>query len=115
MAGEASGVSPVEVRAPRGARVMEITWSDGHVGVLPHDVLRGFCPCAHCQGHQGPIRFVEGGDLELAVLEEVGSYALRLEWGDGHGTGIYSFSYLRALCSCPACAPDGRKGQSFSR
>ena len=92
-----------EIRAPRGAMVMHIDWADGHLGVLPHEVLRGFCPCAHCQGHQGAIRFVGGGNLLLAELEEVGNYAIRLEWADGHGTGLYSFRYLRELCSCGSC------------
>jgi len=92
-----------EIRAPRGAMVMHIDWADGHLGVLPHEVLRGFCPCAHCQGHQGAIRFVSGGNLLLAELEEVGNYAIRLEWADGHGTGLYAFRYLRELCSCASC------------
>ena len=58
---------PTEVRAPRGARVMHVTFEDGHAGVYPHEVLRGFCPCAQCQGHSGPIRFVPGGDLPATV------------------------------------------------
>ena len=41
----------VAVRSPRGARVTEIDWGDGHKGVYPHAVLRGYCPCAGCQGH----------------------------------------------------------------
>jgi len=106
---------PVEVRAPRGARVMEISFEDGHVGVYPHELLRGYCPCATCHGHEGPIRFVEGGDLELTDIGEVGNYALRLTWGDGHSTGIYSFAYLRELCACPECASEAPKQETFSR
>ena len=102
--------TPVEVHAPRGSRAMEIIWADGHKGIYQHEVLRGFCPCATCQGHQGPIRFVAGGNLELTDIEEVGSYALRLGWADGHATGIYSFGYLRQLCTCPACGEiEGRE------
>lgn len=95
--------TPEEVRAPRGARLLEILWSDGSETRHPHRVLRGLCPCAHCQGHQGPIVWVEATDtlgdagLELVSLEEVGSYGLRLDWGDGHTTGIYAFRYLRQL------------------
>jgi hypothetical protein len=70
-------LEPTELRAPRGARVMEIDWADGHRSVYPHDLLRGFCPCAQCQGHNGPIRYVEGGDLELTDIQPVGNYALR--------------------------------------
>lgn len=105
--------TPIEVRAPRGAEVMEIVFEDGHVGVYPHEVLRGFCPCAVCQGHQGPIRFVSGGNTELTDLGEIGDYALRLTWGDGHSTGIYTFRFLRELCSCEACG--GGVGREFAR
>lgn len=84
---------------------MEITWADGHVGVLPHRVLRGFCPCAHCQGHGGETRFVAGGNEEILEIEQVGNYAFALVWGDRHATGIYTFRYLRALCQCAECAP----------
>lgn len=98
-------VTPTHVKAPHGARTMEITWADGHVGVIPHEVLRGFCPCAHCQGHGGTIGYVPGGDLDLREIEEVGNYALQFTWGDRHDTGIYAFKYLRALCQCEACRP----------
>jgi DUF971 family protein len=104
---------PLRVKAPRNARIVEIAWADGHAGVYPHEILRGYCPCAGCQGHSGTIRFIPGGelaarfkpggDLELRSLEQVGNYALRFEWGDGHGTGIYTFKYLRSLCQCEEC------------
>lgn len=111
-------ITPVEVRAPRGARTLEIEWADGHTGLYPHRVLRGFCPCAHCQGHEGPIRYVpppSEAALELADLEEVGQYAIRLAWGDGHATGIYSFRFLRALCTCRECAPPPEEERTFPR
>ena len=102
----------VRVRSPRGARTTEIDWADGHKGVYPHDVLRGFCPCAGCQGHSGEINFkpAEGTALELDEIEKVGSYALRLKWFDGHSSGIYSFRYLRGLCRCAECSAS-REGQ----
>jgi DUF971 family protein len=96
---------PTHIKAPHGARVMEITWADGHRSVLPHEILRGYCPCAHCQGHSGEIKFVSGGNEELRGIEPVGSYALTLVWGDGHASGIYSFAYLRSLCRCAECSP----------
>lgn len=106
---------PVELRAPEGARVMEIEWADGHTGIYPHERLRGYCPCAACQGHDGPISFVKGGSLELADVAQVGNYAVRLTWGDGHQTGIYSFRFLRTLCACSSCCPEGPGRPSFPR
>lgn len=98
-----------KVMSPRGARTTRIEWGDGHVGVYPHEILRGYCPCAGCQGHSGTIAFVPpGGDvqLELDRIDPVGNYALQLVWFDGHGSGLYSFKYLRALCRCDACCPE---------
>lgn len=88
---------PTNVKAPHGARELTITWGDGLHTSYPHEILRGFCPCATCQGHSGEIRFVPDGNLELRELEQVGNYALGLTWADGHSTGIYSFRYLRTL------------------
>ena len=57
------------MKAPHGARVMEIQWADGHKAILPHEILRGYCPCAHCQGHGGALKFVPGGDLDLRDIQ----------------------------------------------
>ena len=40
---------------------------------------------------------------QMRNLEAVGSYALTIEWEDGHHFGIYNWNYLRALCPCPVC------------
>lgn len=111
-------VTPVELRAPRGARLMEIDWSDGTSTAYRHAILRGFCPCAHCQGHHGPIVWVEGAEsanLELTTLEEVGNYAVQLGWGDGHATGIYSFRYLRQLAALSEADAQEARAKQFGR
>jgi DUF971 family protein len=43
----------------------------------------------------------------LNSLEAVGSYALTIEWEDGHHYGIYTWDYLRALCGCSECRGGG--------
>ena len=88
---------PTHVHAPHGARALEITWGDAKKISYPHEILRGFCPCATCQGHSGSIRFVPGQSLDLRELEQVGNYALGFTWADGHSSGIYSFRFLRTL------------------
>jgi DUF971 family protein len=103
----------VAIRSPRGATATEIDWGDGHKSVYPHDILRGYCPCAGCQGHSGTIRFLEctGVQLEIEDFEVVGNYALRIQWFDGHGTGLYSYKYLRSICQCAECRPTVPLGQ----
>ena len=80
-----------------GAKSLEIHWLGGEKRTYPHALLRGYCPCAECQGHSGSITWTEGGNLELREIERVGNYALSLTWGDGHAGGIYSFRYLWRL------------------
>lgn len=105
MAEPAAPPVPTLVKAPRGGREMRITWNDGHESLLPHDILRGYCPCATCQGHGGKVHFIADGSRDLRELEQVGNYALSLSWGDMHSTGIYSYRYLRMLCQCEVCRP----------
>lgn len=97
----------------------ELTWADGHVSPLPHEILRGYCPCAGCQGHEGPLSFIAPGphQLEIERIEPVGNYALSLVWFDGHQTGIYSYPYLRSLCQCAQCAPlsPAARGEELAR
>lgn len=95
------------IRAPHGAHVFEVRWADGVTHRIPHRILRGYCPCATCQGHGGGIRFLEFGDPELRELKQLGNYALELGFGDGHATGIYSFAYLRRLGELHAAHGDG--------
>lgn len=86
-------------------RALHITWVDGHTSVYSLEYLRGFCPCAQCQGHgAGSWVWVQpAAPLLLEHIEELGNYALGMRWSDGHSTGIYSWDILRELCPCAAC------------
>lgn len=94
---------PVEVDHRKENGVVRITWDDGHVGDYPREYLRGYCPCALCQGHGSGVRFVEVRDARIAEISPVGNYAIQFRWEDGHSTGIYTFDYLRSLCPCAEC------------
>ena len=94
-------VTPTRIHAPHGASFTEITWSDGKRHRYPNAFLRGWCPCAGCQGHGAALRFRSGHNSELRDLVPAGSYALRLVWGDGHDAGLYTYRYLRELAARP--------------
>lgn len=91
------------------AQTLTIAWADGHTSVFPLDGLRRACPCAQCRGHggtrPGPEVFDEPPEQTWTDVqaEAVGSYALRLRWDDGHNTGLYRWTRLRALCPCAEC------------
>lgn len=40
--------------------------------------------------------------------QQVGNYAIQINFTDGHSTGIFSYDYLRTNCPCPDCAKSFR-------
>ncbi len=86
---------------------LEIHWQDGHVSVYSISLLRTMCPCAMCrevrkdqQPKKSSLTILPGNYAEpiTAVSAElIGNYAMKFEWSDQHGSGIYSFEYLRQL------------------
>lgn len=104
---------PVEARRLPAERRLRLTWNDGHVGEYDYRLLRGWCPCAMCQGHEVlELTFHPPAQpVDLHRIEPVGNYGLSFAWSDGHGTGIYRFEYLRQLCPCPRCAPAAERSQ----
>lgn len=94
---------PTEINHIKARGVVRVSWDDGHVGEYDEAYLRGYCPCALCQGHGAQLRFIEVPDAKLTAIAGVGNYAIELYWHDGHSTGIYTYDYLRSLCPCGAC------------
>ena len=43
--------------------------------------------------------------LKMLNVEPMGHYAIRIDWNDGHNTGIYSYDHLRKICPCEQCKP----------
>ncbi len=69
-------------------------------GFFPARALRLACPCAGCVEEMtgrpllDPGLGAAGGPAAVAGAL-VGAYGLRIDWSDGHGTGIYTFERLR--------------------
>lgn len=98
---------PIEVRRLPEAQRLRLTWSDGHVAEYDYRYLRGWCPCAGCQGHGGTIHYQEPpGPVQIESIAAVGNYAVSFAWSDGHSTGIYRFDFLRQICPCGTCSGD---------
>ena len=94
---------------------IKIDWKDGHRSDYALAYLRDECPCATCTGAHGtepqksnysappsPFQMYKP-TLKMVSVEAVGNYAVRIEWSDGHNTGIYSFDHLRKICPCGEC------------
>lgn len=106
---------PVGVEIAETARTFIIHWADGHTSRYPFWYLRGYCPCAVCQGHDGGWDFVDDVDCNLKDVAEVGHYALNCVWADNHRTGIYAFELLRKLCPCAVCRKIQGPEHAFDR
>ena len=78
-------------------RLLRILWDDDLLADYPLSYLRGWCPCAICQGHSGERHFIKTENPQLSAINMVGNYAISPRWADGHETGIYTFEYLRML------------------
>ena len=96
---------PTEMRRLAEEKQLRITWSDGHVAEYGYDYLRGYCPCAACQGHSvAEIKFQPpASPVHASKIEPVGNYAVSILWSDSHATGIYRFDFLREICPCAGC------------
>ena len=89
---------PIDLAHHVRDNALEIAWADGLRARLPVPLLRGWCPCAACQGHAPGLRFHDHGEaISLSHAEELGAYALALRFSDGHDTGIFSWAFLRQL------------------
>ena len=82
---------------------LAIQWNDGHRSAYAWDHLRKHCPCAACREERqlppDPFRVLKPGELaplRPLRMEPVGRYAYKITWNDGHDTGIYAWSMLRA-------------------
>jgi len=96
---------------------VKIDWKDGHRSEYTLGYLRDECPCATCTGAHGtepaktdyskpaaasPFPMFKTA-LKMLNVEAMGHYAFRIDWSDGHSSGIYSYEHLRNICPCQEC------------
>ncbi len=93
---------------------IKIDWKDRHRSEYGLQYLRDKCPCATCTGVHGtppaagnsqaanPFQMYKPA-LKILSIEPVGNYAVRINWSDGHNSGIYSWEHLREICPCGEC------------
>lgn len=103
---------PIEIRR-LGTDGLSITWSDESSAHITSDVLRKHCPCAECKMKRGEdthstpltpkkslltvIEHTREESISLQSVAPVGQYAISIAWGDGHDSGIYTYSLLYSL------------------
>lgn len=106
--------TPVNLDLKRD-RGLAIEWADGTSSYFPVAYLRRMSPSADMKQlredmAKNPLTVLPGsaaratGPLVATDAELVGNYALRITFSDGHGSGIYSWAYLRSIDPGPGAA-----------
>jgi DUF971 family protein len=90
---------PTDINLHQKSRILEITFEDGSRFELPCEYLRVYSPSAEVRGHGLGQEVLQVGkeNVNITGIEPVGNYAIKLEFDDGHSTGIYSWDILYQL------------------
>ncbi|MFZ5524403.1 MAG: gamma-butyrobetaine hydroxylase-like domain-containing protein [Pseudomonadota bacterium] len=90
---------PTEIKLHQQSRLLEITFDDGVSFQLPYEFLRVYSPSADVSGHGPGQEVLQTGkkDVGISELFPVGSYAVQINFDDGHDTGLFTWEYLYKL------------------
>lgn len=89
---------PTKIQLHTKTRFLELAWDSDISYQLSYELLRVYSPSAEVRGHGQPILQQGKQDVVIRGLEPVGNYALKIEFDDGHDSGLYSWAYLKDLC-----------------
>lgn len=87
---------PKELRVSKDRKSLSITFDNGEKYDLTAELLRVASPSAEVQGHSPEQRVTVPGkiNVEIAKMEPIGNYAVRITFDDMHDTGLFSWDYL---------------------
>ena len=90
---------PTEIKLHRKSARLELTYAERKPIVLSAEFLRVHSPSAEVRGHGRGQEVLQTGKKFVAIkqIESVGNYAIKLNFDDGHDSGIYSWEYLLKL------------------
>jgi len=88
-------------------RGLAVEWADGTASYYTIAYLRRMSPSAEQRELREemarnpltvlPSSMAGSGEIRATGAELVGNYALRIEFSDGHRTGLFSWEYLRSI------------------
>ncbi|MEW6647600.1 MAG: DUF971 domain-containing protein [Pseudomonadota bacterium] len=90
---------PTEIALHRDRRLLEITFADGARFELPCEYLRVYSPSSEVAGYhrKRPVLQVGKAEVNISDIVQVGHYAVKLCFDDGHTSGLYTWDYLYDL------------------
>ncbi len=90
---------PVELQLNADKTTLTVAFDSGERFALAAEYLRVESPSAEVQGHSADQKQIVAGkrSVKITGLEPVGNYAVRIDFDDGHDTGLFSWDYLYEL------------------
>ncbi|MDH5612855.1 MAG: gamma-butyrobetaine hydroxylase-like domain-containing protein [Gammaproteobacteria bacterium] len=95
MSEKESSITPTEISLHQKSRLLELAFSDGFRFKYPCEYLRVFSTSAEVKTMTKPVHGKEM--VNISSMEPQGGYALKINFDDGHNTGIYSWASLHEL------------------
>jgi DUF971 family protein len=92
-------LSQIDLR--RQSRVLHLTYANGEEYSLSFEFLRVHSPSAEVRGHGKGQEVLQYGKENVLItgMEPVGNYAVRIDFNDGHDSGIYAWTYLYEMAT----------------
>jgi DUF971 family protein len=92
-------MTPIKIRVI-DRKDLQIVWDDGNEDLLSLTQLRKLCPCATCLSERDKqsklyIPVFSENQVTVKSINQVGKYAIQINWNDGHSTGIYEYVFLK--------------------
>lgn len=90
---------PTEIQLHQHSRILEIAFDDGAHFRLPCEYLRVYSPSAEVRGHSPDQAKLQTGKerVNITDLQQIGAYAIKIRFDDGHASGLYDWGYLYKL------------------
>jgi DUF971 family protein len=87
---------PSDIRIRKQSRLLQLDYDDGTRFELPFEFLRVWSPSAEVRGHGAGSGTLQTGKKDVVVTgaDMVGNYALKLNFSDGHDSGLFTWDYL---------------------
>ena len=96
---EKSTAHPTDIKLHQASRLLELSFDDNTTCKLSCEFLRVYSPSAEVRGHGAGQEVLQIGkeQVNIVSIEQIGHYAIKLTFTDGHDTGLYSWDYLYDL------------------
>lgn len=90
---------PTEIKLQQAQRLLQLQFDDGARFELPCEYLRVYSPSSEVAGYHSrrPVLQVGKEQVNITDIQQVGHYAVKIFFDDGHKSGLYTWNYLYDL------------------